>query len=221
MVTAEVITRVLNIRCGDRSVGTAFTYDFHGHQFVITARHVVQSGAPVEVFRAGHWEDAHLALIWELPAADVAVFVGPSRFPHDLACPYESGGITYGQSAYILGYPLTLQGGAPPSGYPIPLVRRCTLSWIGENDAGATLFVLDGLATPGFSGGPLAFRPAENPAAPFKIGGVVLGFFPEVLSVEYRGRDPNEAPTLTVHANSGLMMCAAIEQVLAGIATVA
>ncbi len=217
MITGDVLIRVLLIRCGPNT-GAAFTYDIGDAQYVITAWHVVNSivaSAPIEVYRNETWELAGLELLGRFEP-DIAVFTTTSRFPHDLPCPpLSSTGVVYAQTGFILGYPLTLKGGAPPTGYPIPLVRRCALSWIGsEKQNAVTLFILDGLATPGFSGGPFVFRPAERVDAPFQIGGVVLGFFPEVLPVDIRAVPRDQDPSLTVSANSGLTVCVAIEDVV-------
>ena len=65
MITANFIHRTFRIKCG-KSVGTGFTVDVDGKQYLVTAKHVVAgfgSATGLEVFENGVWVAISASLV--------------------------------------------------------------------------------------------------------------------------------------------------------------
>ena len=80
MVSENVIQRTFNIRRGE-SQGTAFTIDRAGRQYLVTARHVVESIVPgenISVWHEEQWKalDVNVVGVGE-GEVDVAVLAPP------------------------------------------------------------------------------------------------------------------------------------------------
>ena len=119
-----------------------------------------------------------------------AKFVGHAEEPIDitvLALPHslvaadrilkpDMGGIILGQQAFFLGYPYGLFGevGDLNSNYPVPFVKRCTVSSLNVSPTGACVLFLDGHNNKGFSGGPVLFQ--ENEHGELKVAAVISGY---------------------------------------------
>lgn len=175
MITANVIHRVFMIRWRDQ-VGTAFAIDIEERQYLITARHIVTSlvgSDTVELFGNGTWNAFPIRLIGHAAAdVDISVLAGDHVIvPPNLPLEATSQGVIYGQDLHFLGFPYGMVGnyffGA--GGYPLPLVKRATLSHFQRS-----VYLLDGHNNPGFSGGPVVFVPSGG--KDYKVAAVVSGF---------------------------------------------
>ncbi len=82
-----------------------------------------------------------------------------------------SEGLIYGQEVYFLGFPYGIVGKHifAPSGYPLPLVKRATVSLFD-----GTMYLLDGHNNPGFSGGPVVWKAPGTER--FKVAAVISGY---------------------------------------------
>ena len=212
MITSNVINRTFRLRHGD-VVGTCFTIDVEGRQYVVTARHVVADMlgggmAVVEILHDGDWKPLMVQLAWlaEEPA-DVAILAPEQR----LSNPYEAleptpSGISIGQQVYFLGF-TELAMLSPPGrvGFPMPLVRQGILAGILAQ-SGPTVLVIDGHNIAGFSGGPVVFKPEGG--SKFRVAGVVSGYRPEPKRVFYQGK-PTE---LYISENSGLVIAYGLQE---------
>ena len=98
--------------------------------------------------------------------------------------------------------------------YPLPFVKRATVSAIIlKKDAASTLY-LDGHNNPGFSGGPVVFTPESRPQGEWHIAAIVSGYrFDEVPVLD---KDGKETGTV-VHANTGLVHAYSIKHAVAAI----
>ncbi len=175
MITANFIHRTFRIKCGD-SVGTGFTIDIKGKQYLVTARHVVEgfsTSTPLELFENNSWVVVAADLVAHGDGGvDVSVIapkavMSPSKLP---VVP-SSKGLIYGQDVYFLGFPYgvlskVIFGGA---GYPLPLVKKALFSAFAGD-----VYLLDGHNNPGFSGGPVLF--GQNGGAPQNIAAIVSGY---------------------------------------------
>ncbi len=77
MVSANALQRTLCIRRGDR-IGTAFTVDRGGRQYIVTAHHVVRditSGDVLAVRRNRVWGEVHIRVVGMDAEADIVVLV--------------------------------------------------------------------------------------------------------------------------------------------------
>ena len=210
MITANFIHRTFRIKCGD-SLGTGFTIDVDGKQYLVTARHVVEglsSSTPLEGFEIKSW----VAIAADLVAdgddgVDVSVIAPRAVMsPPNLPVVTSSKGLSYGQDVYFLGFPYgvlsqVIFGGA---GHPLPLVKKAIFSAFAGD-----VYLLDGHNNPGFSGGPVLF--GRNGGIPQNIAAIVSGyrFHPEPIRI-------GEAETnLTYRHNTGIMITYKIEIALA------
>ena len=204
MITAEAWERVVRVVCGTSS-GTGFVLDHKRDQYVVTARHVVESNAPVEVLLRGKPVSVMLtALAPSLSDADVAVFrLNRPITPPGLPLAADMAGMVYGQDAYFLGFPLGMTFDLE-DGY-FPLVKRCTISGMNQKHQGRKILLLDGWNNPGFSGAPVVFRPptAAGAGEPMRVAGIVTAYAQQAESVTIGGCIVAEAQVLL---NSGIII---------------
>jgi len=208
MITANVWERVVRVEVG-RQAGTGFTIDRDGTQLLVTARHLVDAPGPMGLYVRGHpVATQHERLTLPVPAVDVAVFRLREPITPDLPLKPEMDGIVYGQDAFFLGFPLGLTFDIGPA-ESFPLVKRATISATNHQLAGRAILLLDGWNNPGFSGGPVVFRPAGSAA--FSVCGVVTGYRWQPTPVVDGASSPTGAQVL---ANSGIIIAEEITRVL-------
>ena len=178
MVTANVIHRVLNVRIGD-SLGSAFTIERDGRQYVVTARHVmegIEAAQRTAVVFEDEWRDVDLSVVG-VGEGDVDVAVLACGQQLSPTYPFEASteGLVYGQQAYFLGFPFgwTTGGQHLNRGFPFPFVKGGIVAAYSLGGPVFTIF-LDAHVNHGFSGGPVVFRPKEG-RDDFRVAGVVAG----------------------------------------------
>ena len=119
--------------------------------------------------------------------------------------PATSKGIIYGQDVYFFGFPYGFLGkhAFGPGGYPLPFVKRATVSLFD-----GTVYLLDGHNNPGFSGGPVVWKAPGSQE--FNVGAVisVYRFVDEPVYAD-------AAPTpLTYRYNTGIIVSHGVEAAL-------
>lgn len=99
---------------------------------------------------------------------------------------------------YFLGFPYNIltRFVFGQDGYPMPLVKRATVSALDQR-----AFLLDGHNNPGFSGGPFVFN-RPNAPVDFKVAAVISGF-EAVEQPVFRG---GEETSLTYRYNTGIIV---------------
>jgi len=159
MITANVIHRVFRIRV-DQTEGTAFTIDKDRREYLVTAKHIadtVTAGREIEVFGNSAWASLRIELVGHSSGdSDISVLAANRPLtPPGLPMPATSKGVIYGQDMYFLGFPYGFLGKHVfgSNGYPLPFVKRATLSLLD-----GTTYLLDGHNNPGFSGGPVVWK---------------------------------------------------------------
>lgn len=209
MITANFIHRTFRI-CYENSIGTAFTIDVDGRQYLVTARHVVPNlgeSDNIDVFGNATWTPIPVQLVGHGPG-DIDVSVLAPRValtPPGLPIQVSSGGLVYGQEVYFLGFPYDFLGNVVfiDEGYPLPFVKRAIVSCFDKD-----VYLLDGHNNPGFSGGPVIFgHPGTSPT---NVAAVISGykFVPEPILKD-------EAKTgLTYKYNTGIIVSYKIEHAL-------
>jgi len=209
MITANVIHRVFRIKVGD-SEGTAFTIDVDDREYLVTAKHIAESvkaEQDIGLFANGGWVKFRVEPVGHASSdSDISVLAARIRLtPGNLPMPATSKGVIYGQDVYFLGFPYGFLGrySFGPSGYPLPFVKRATVSLLD-----GSLFLLDGHNNPGFSGGPVVFRKPSEPE--LNVAAVVSGYryMDEPI---YAGSGPTP---LTYRYNTGLVITHAIDAAL-------
>jgi hypothetical protein len=188
-VPVEILERTLYVRVGNEG-GTAFKIDHQGKVYLVTARHVVAglppSNATIKVWRADKWEDLKTVKTFFPPSqdADIAVLETEERVsqPYEIQ-PATTGGATFGQQVWFLGYPYGL--GTLASSVQLPFIKRGTMSAIDSSNPKAILLYIDGFNNPGFSGGPIIYWDFKEHV--IKILGVVKGYKEDTAKVIVNG----------------------------------
>lgn len=184
MVQAEIYCRVIRIQHGN-SLGTAFTTESHGQQFLVTAKHLFKkSGFPASstinlLIGAGQQSfDVDIRYPGE-PTIDIVVI--KPKILQLLTSTYDNAntteGLVFGQDVYFVGFPFeydSILGHFPGSTMPIPFVKKACVSAILNDGKGTIL--LDGINNPGFSGGPVCYRRIGSNDKTMSILGVVSGY---------------------------------------------
>jgi len=210
LITANFIHRTFRIKCGN-SIGTGFTIDVNGKQYLVTAKHVVEGFSaltPLEVFGNNSWVAVAAALVAHGGnGIDVSVIAPKTAMsPQSLPVVSSSEGLTYGQDVYFLGFPYGVLSKCifAEAGHPLPLVKKAILSAFAGD-----MYLLDGHNNPGFSGGPVLFGPSG--VTPQNIAAIVSGyrFHPEAIHLGDIETD------LRYKHNTGIMITYKIEIALA------
>ena len=179
MITANVISRTFHIKWRN-SIGTAFTIDHLGKQYLITARHVVEGVSNNDAIAINHgqeWKNLEVRLVGAgTGRIDAAVL----SCAHQLSPPYpleaSTDNMLLFQQVYFLGFPFGwtwTAGHKINNNYPMPFAKTGILSAADES---LSLFYVDGHNNVGFSGGPVVFRPNNNPSSDFKVAGIVSNY---------------------------------------------
>lgn len=181
MVPAECLERTVRVNVPG-AFGSGFTIDRHGREWLVTAGHVVQ-GVDIDRIEV-RWRGRPAAKVGaRVPSsatkADIATFELAARVAPSLALHPASTGAVFGQQAYFLGYPFGLGNDVGPDQFPF--VKGAIIS-ARVREGTDTLWYLDGMNNPGFSGGPVVFR--CNATKHWHVAGVVSGYRIEPLDVE-------------------------------------
>jgi S1-C subfamily serine protease len=180
MITFNALSRTFHLRLEDQTA-TGFLIDVESKQYLVTAKHFVPEVTDVivlELLHDGIWKKVSSRLVGHASGEiDITVLALPYRLvASDYVLKPDMGGIILGQEAFFLGFPYGLfgQAGELNSNYPMPFVKRATVSSLTASTAGPAIVFLDGHNNPGFSGGPVLFKEQEH--GELKIAAVVSGY---------------------------------------------
>ena len=195
--------------------GTAFVIRIDSHEYLVTARHLVDPTASMfnfKVFANDAWSEVEaLAVGHGSGEIDISLYECPPalRSAEFTLLPAE-GGFALGQDMFFLGFPYKMWGNlrAFLDGRPCAFVKRGTLSFF-DTYGERTLFV-DAINNEGFSGGPLLFYPPADPRRMF-VAGIVSKFKVEHEPViDERG----EVTAMQVPYNTGFMVAYGMANVI-------
>jgi S1-C subfamily serine protease len=214
-VTVNVLTRVFQINAGG-TLGTAFTIDVNGRQYLVTAKHVVEdlpeTSARVELTRqATHKELTVDVLRPNEPAIDVAVLTLTENISPILPLEPTMDGIQIGQDVYFLAFAFGISWLVSSDGYPFPLVKQGTLSAMDVGGRAKIIYV-DGFNNLGFSGGPIVFHPQGSNS--LRVAGVVGAYQQQRDKVRYMSQYQSRETELVVMTNSGILIGYSIDHAL-------
>ena len=216
LVSSNVLTRTLFMRQG-QNLGTGFTLDLESGHFLITAKHVLEqpeTTQSIEVFHENQWRAVQVEPITVSDKDFDGIALKPrGRISHDLPLAHSCEMIV-SQEVFFLGFPLGLftDGSLHNNGFPIPFVKRATLSGLGGADNFPLLF-LDGIGNPGFSGGPVVslMHGSQNPA----VIGVISDYKCHEVPIFY-----HERKLEMVHReNTGIITACGIKALIDAIAS--
>ena len=188
-ITANVIYRTFQISFG-KDFGTCFAVDYENRQYIVTARHIVETITDSAIIRIKHqkvWKDCPVDLVGHCDGeVDVSVLAAGFQLAPKIPLPPTSDHIALGQDVYFLGFPygFTTEFENLNRNFPLPLVKKAILSAIYPD---TNLLVLDGHNNPGFSGGPVVFSKEGQPPNKLSVAGVIAGYHYEWKPV-YCGR---------------------------------
>ncbi|MCW0448619.1 serine protease [Xanthomonas sacchari] len=178
MINSNVLQCVRQVKIGD-NVGTLFAIEVNNLQYLVTANHLLeqwQAGDHIEIWQGNTWRDIPVELVGAHEAGDVAAFASPVHLALRLPLEASCKGLTWSQDVFFLGFPYGWRADVPPeinTRYPLPFVKKAIVSAMVVTDGIETIF-LDGLNNPGFSGGPVVFRPPGS--SEFQVCSVVTSF---------------------------------------------
>ena len=148
------------MRHGDKT-GTCFTVDVHNRRYLVTARHLVETIRARDIVEIQHddkWTAVEVELVGHGEGSvDISVLAPQSLFGATHPLVITTAHLQLAEEVYFLGFPygLWFDAGELNAGFPMPLVKRATVSAM-YFETGRML--LDGHNNPGFSGGPVVRR---------------------------------------------------------------
>lgn len=179
MVPSNIFNRTLFVKF--EQYGTAFTIDYCGAEYLVTAKHLIDTSATdysVQVYFAKKWNLINLELVGHGRGsidASVFKFSEIERFtPKEFVVGLGADGSTVGQDMFFTGFPykMHIDYGEPFGGLPGAFVKKGTVS---SFDFDERAIYLDAINNDGFSGGPIFYNPNDGVNVA-KIVGVVSRF---------------------------------------------
>jgi hypothetical protein len=217
-IPMELLKRTFAIQAGTKS-GTAFSIEYKGMAYVVTARHVVSElpakNATVKLLKDEQWLDVPVVqtIFPESPDVDIAVLDLGIKAPYSFK--YQVGkGAMFGQQLWFLGFPYGLRSNLRgPDGMTsrFPFIKRGTMSAVDGSNPDAPVMYIDGFNNPGFSGGPIIAWDHEKQT--YTIIGVVMGYRPESAKVAVNG----DFADTGILVNSGILIGYALDPAIKAI----
>ena len=210
-ITKSVIQRTFQLSFGG-SQGTCFTIDHENRQYIVTARHIVESmtvPATIRIKHKGVWKDCLVNLVGHCKGkVDISVLAVDFQLSPTYSLP-TTGRMTLGQDFYFLGFPygLTSEVGEFNRNFPFPLIKKATLSAIDSN---TNLLFLDGHNNPGFSGGPVVYSQVGEPDHELLVAGVISGYRFNMEPVYLEGK----RTSLEFEYNTGIIVAYGIKHAI-------
>lgn len=221
MITSNVLQRTFFVRFGEGE-GTCFAIDVDNRQYFVTAKHVVEGikdADGIHVFHEGQWKELGVRVVGHGRGnTDITVLSPSHKLIWGTRLVPTMQGIVLGQDVYFLGFPygLKYEAGDLNRGFPMPFIKKGVVSSFGDARERHHLFYLDAHNNPGFSGGPVVFQELGQvgsmgqKAREWKVAGMVSAYRFEPEPILYRGAETS----LVYRANTGIVICYSIEQVL-------
>ena len=203
MITANILQRTFRISYGNNA-GTCFTLDLDGRQYLVTARHLVQSidnPCTVGIFHDGTWKDLPVQLVGHGTGdIDITVLASKQQVSPTYTVHATLDGLIMGQEVFFLGFPYGFGGevGKMNNDFPMPFIKKAIVSAM-DDSKGSRIFFLDGHNNPGFSGGPVVYRRESN--GDMMVIGVVSGY----ISTSEPVYNANGEPVFNYHYNTGII----------------
>jgi hypothetical protein len=209
-ITSNVLRRTLLIVVGTKS-GTAFTIEVDGRQYLITAKHIVQSLAneqesTIQIRKKNGLSPLKVRVFKCEDPCDIAVMIPPKQLTINYSLEPTSSGMVIGQDAYFVGYPFGIAKIYATLPDVFGVIKKATVSLFNSQpDKHMNEILLDGYNNPGFSGSPVVYRDLENHNQyVFKVAGVISGFSPELVGVKEKEKEiqPNEVTQADINGNN-------------------
>ena len=215
-VPAEILQRTVLIKVGS-AYATAFSLDYEGKLYLVTARHVVaalpDTNATLQVKQGDKWAELHTKRTLYPPAkeVDIAVFETGEKVttPFQVTAVRKGVGAALGQQVWFLGYPWGM--GSRFMNGEIPFVKRGTMSAVDHSNPDAVIVYIDGFNNPGFSGGPIIYWDLATHT--YGILGVIKGFRDDTAKLMVNGAQVDTELVV----NSGILVGYSIQHAIQAI----
>ncbi len=210
--TTNVYQRTFQLVCDD-SRGACFTVDHDCRQYIVTAKHLVDSithDATIKIRHDESWIDCPVNLVGHCEGQiDISVLAADCQLSPLHPLPMNSRGLIFGQDVYFLGFPYGLNTniGELNRSFPVAFIKKAIFS---AHDRKSDLLYLDGHNNPGFSGGPVVFTQSANPKNALAVAGVISGYAKEMQPV-YR---EEKATSLKSEYNTGIIVAYGIKHAI-------
>lgn len=213
MILTNVLYRTFFIK--GVQYGTAFTIDVDGTEYLVTAKHLLDTTADkveLQIFHDKKWLHGIATVVGHGKGEiDISVLRIASRLtPPGFDVIPSMGDIALGQDVFFLGFPFKMWGdvGSFMGGLPCPFAKKGALSFV--NTEGTQILYVDAINNEGFSGGPLFFYPLGKPNE-LRIAGVVSKYRVEHEPVL---DEQGDQTTMTVPYNTGFLVAYSIRHAL-------
>ncbi len=222
MITTRILDKVLHIGVNN-DIGSAFVIDYNKENFIITAKHVIDSLdfensdlINIKIFNNEKWIECSCSVyIHDNPEIDIAVLKlsQKSFYLPDIIIGMNN--LVLGTEVYFLGFPYGMlmdsSGISQSNGYPIPFVKKGIISAI-ISKYDVTSIYLDAHNNTGFSGGPVINFIGSSP----QIIGVNVSYIKHDNELTYEEQDDDGKlyeEKMEYHENSGIMEVQGINHV--------
>ncbi|GAB3094877.1 S1 family peptidase [Lysobacter terrae] len=214
MVLSNILFRTFFIKA--EQYGTAFTLEIDGSEYLITARHLVDTSKrsfDLRLFLHERWHDIPVQVVGHgRGEIDITVLKLPFQLTKagELEVFPTIAHLALGQDIYFLGFPYKMWGdvGEFMGGMPCAYAKKGTISSLGWGDP--QILHVDAINNEGFSGGPLFFYPHGQPTK-VHLAGVVSKFKIEFEQVvDSSGNDTG----MTVAYNTGFLVAYGSKHIL-------
>ena len=220
-ITANVFHRVFHIMYGEET-GSAFTLEYEGKQYLITAGHVVEGfkeGEKLRISCGGKWREIRAGIVGIATAAknrtylhtlDLAVLAPDRKLSVTYPMEARTAGMSPGGPVTLMGFPLGEGGEGEKINWmrPLPLPIGGTLS--GFRKFGNVKYLLvDASNNRGMSGGPVIWKAEEHGGKgknEYAVAGVIIGY----RSVKEDVKDGEGKVIGKVSINTGLAIAVEI-----------
>ena len=210
--TTNVYQRTFKLVCDD-SQGACFTVDHDCRQYIVTAKHLVNSitnSTTIKIRRKDSWIDCPVNLVGHgKELIDISVLAADCQLSPTHPLPTNYDVITLGQDVYFLGFPYGLDTniGELNRSFPVPFIKKAIFS---ARDTKLGVLYLDGQSNPGFSGGPVVFSNGQNPAKSLYVAGVISQRVNESVPVHREGN----ATCFESKCNAGIILAFEIKHAI-------
>ncbi len=208
MITTNVLHRVF-LLIFQTNMGTMFTIEVDEKQYLITAKHLVQKIKKEDSLKTFHQNKIKKVKVFLVGHCggenDISVLSTNIQLSPNYPMKPSAGNLVYGQDVYFLGFPY-LDGkklSKMNRGFPFPFVKKAIIS--NMSDIGKiSVFYLDGHNNPGFSGGPVIFKPVGK--TDYQVAGVISGYKFRNDPVIHRINGVESNTNLIYQSNTGIIM---------------
>ena len=145
--TTNILQRTFRISHGGQT-GTCFTVDVDDRQYLVTAKHLVESvdgSCMVQIFQDGTWKNLPAELVGHGAGSnDITVLAPVTQLSVRYPLHATTAGLTLGQDVLFLGFPYGLANelGELNNYFPVPLVKKGIVSALQFEEA--RVLLLDG-----------------------------------------------------------------------------